>query len=75
VASDRVLIADYRVPPSGWSRPFFHLMRVFEYLESEDFDNYTAYDLRARLEQTGLDVEDTWDVGLYRVWACRVPPS
>jgi ubiquinone/menaquinone biosynthesis C-methylase UbiE len=75
VASDRVLIADYRVPPSGWSRPLFHLMRVFEYLESDDFESYRAEGLRARLEKTGFDVEEAWDEGPYRVWPCRVSPS
>jgi ubiquinone/menaquinone biosynthesis C-methylase UbiE len=72
VASDRVLIADYRVPPSGWSRPLFHFMRVFEYLESDDFDSYRTDDLPARLEKAGLDLEETWDVGPYRIWPCRV---
>jgi ubiquinone/menaquinone biosynthesis C-methylase UbiE len=75
VASDRVLIADYRVPPSGWSRPLFHFLRVFEYLESDDFDNYRFDDLRARLEKAGFEVEETWNVGLYRIWPCRVSPS
>ena len=75
VASDRVLIADYRVPPSGWSRPFFHLMRVFEYLESDDFQSYRTDDLRACFETAGLDVEETWDTGPYRIWPCRVSPS
>ena len=75
VASDRVLIADYRVPPSGWSRPLFHLMRVLEYLESDDFESYRVEDLRARLEKTGFDVEETWDEGPYRIWPCRVSPS
>ena len=75
VASDRVLIADYRVPPSGWSRPLFHLMRVFEYLESDDFESYRADDLQARLEKAGFDVEKTWDEGPYRIWLCRVSPS
>jgi len=75
VASDRVLIADYRVPPSGWSRPLFHLMRVFEYLESDDFESYRTDDLWARLEKAGFDVEETWDTGPYRIWPCRVAPS
>jgi hypothetical protein len=75
VASDRVLITDYRVPPSGWSRPFFHLMRIFEYLESDDFESYRADDLPARLEKAGFHVEETWDAGPYRIWPCRVAPS
>jgi ubiquinone/menaquinone biosynthesis C-methylase UbiE len=75
VASDHVLIADYRVPPSGWSRPLFHLMRVFEYLESDDFESYRADDVRARLEKAGFHVEETWDEGPYRIWPCRVSPS
>jgi ubiquinone/menaquinone biosynthesis C-methylase UbiE len=75
VASDRVLIADYRVPPSGWSRPLFHLMRFFEYLESDDFESYRADDLQVCLEKTGFGVEETWDEGPYRIWPCRVPPS
>jgi len=75
VASDRVLIADYRVPPSGWSRPLFHLMRVFEYLESDDFESYRVDDLRARLEKAGFGVEETWDTGPYRIWPCRVAQS
>jgi len=75
VASNRVLIADYRVPPSGWSRPLFHLLRVFEYLESDDFESYRTDDLPARLEKAGFGVEEAWDEGPYRVWLCRVSPS
>jgi hypothetical protein len=51
------------------------MMRAFEYLESDDFEGYTAGDLRARLEQAGFGVEETWDEGPYRIWPCRVPPS
>ena len=50
-------------------------MRVFEYLESDDFDSYRTDDLRARLEKTGFGVEETWDEGPYRIWPCRVPQS
>jgi ubiquinone/menaquinone biosynthesis C-methylase UbiE len=75
VACGHVLIADYRVPPRGWSRLLFHVMRAFEYLESDDFEGYTAGDLRARLEKAGFDVGETRDEGPYRIWPCRVSPS
>jgi ubiquinone/menaquinone biosynthesis C-methylase UbiE len=75
VASDRVYIADYRVPPRGWSRLLFHVMRAFEYLESDDFDGYVARDLRGRLEGAGFGVGKVWDEGPYRIWPCQITPG
>jgi len=72
VASDQVLVADYRVPVAAWRRVLFRLFRAFEYLESDDFEGYTSVDVRERLERAGLVVEPPWDVALYRIWPCRV---
>ena len=74
VASDRVVVADYRVPTAGWQRLLFPVFRAFEHLESEDFDGFTSVDFRERLEEAGLVVEPPWDVALYRIWPCRVRP-
>jgi ubiquinone/menaquinone biosynthesis C-methylase UbiE len=75
VASDRVVVADYRVPTAGWQRGLFWVFRVFERLESEDFDGFAALDVREWLERAGFVVEPPWDVALYRVWPCRVGPG
>jgi len=72
VASDRVVVADYRLPTAGWQRALFRVFRVFEHLESEDFDGFMSDDLRERLEGAGLVVEPPWDSSLYRIWPCRV---
>ena len=72
VASDQVLVADYRVPTAGWRRVLFRVFRAFEYLESDDFEGFTRIDVRERLEEAGLAVEPPWDAGLYRIWPCRV---
>jgi ubiquinone/menaquinone biosynthesis C-methylase UbiE len=75
VASDRVLVADYRVPAAGWRRALFQVFRAFEHLESEDFEGYATVDVGDRLEEAGLVVEPPWDVALYRIWPCRVAPD
>ena len=75
VASDQVIVADYRVPTSGWQRLLFPVFRVFELLESEDFDGFTSVDLREQLEEAGLVVEPPRDFALYRIWPCRVGRS
>jgi len=75
VASDRVVLADYRVPTAGWQRLLFPVFRAFEHLESEDFDGFMSEDVRERLEEAGLVVEAPWDVALYRIWPCRVRPT
>jgi ubiquinone/menaquinone biosynthesis C-methylase UbiE len=72
VASDQVIVADYRVPTSGWQRLLFPVFRVFELLESEDFDGFTSVDLREQLEEAGLVTEPLRDIALYRIWPCRV---
>jgi len=74
VASDRIVVADYRVPTAGWQRLLFPVFRAFEHLESEDFDGFTSVDFRERLEEAGLVVEPPRDVALYRIWRCRVEP-
>lgn len=72
VSSDRVLVADYRVPESGWRRLLFRAARIFEYLESDDFASFTVLDVREHLERVGLVVETPWDTDAYRIWSCRV---
>jgi ubiquinone/menaquinone biosynthesis C-methylase UbiE len=72
VASDRVLVADYRVPSRGWRRLLFRLVRAFEYVESDDFESFATRDLGERLAAAGLGVEAPWDAGPFRVWPCRV---
>ena len=74
VASERVVIAEYRVP-EGLARLAFRAGRVFEYLESDDFEGFVRRDLRARLEETGFAVGAPVDVGAYRIWPCRVGPG
>lgn len=75
VSSDRVVVADYRAPAAGWRRALFWVFRVFERLESVDFDGFAALDVPRWLEGAGLLVEPPWDVALYRVWPCRVRPG
>ncbi len=72
VSSDKVLVADYRLPGAGWRRLLFWFFKVFERLESEDFDGFMSKGLRERLEAAGLVVEAHWDTGLYRVCPCSV---
>ena len=72
VSSDKVVVADYRLPRSAWRRLLFWFFKVFERLESEDFDGFMSLDLRERLEAAGLVVEAHWDTALYRVCPCSV---
>jgi len=71
VASRRVVVADYRVPPGprGW---LFRGLHAYEYLESDDFEGYASLDLGRRLALAGLAVEPPADAGAYRIWSCRV---
>ena len=75
VSSDKVVVADYRLPTAGWQRALFWFFKVFERLESEDFDGFLSVDLRQRLEAAGLVVEAHWDTALYRVCPCSVRGS
>jgi ubiquinone/menaquinone biosynthesis C-methylase UbiE len=72
VASERVLVADYRVPANPWSGLLFRIARSYEYLESYDFEGFASGDFGARLERAGFGVDTPWDEGSYRVWPCRV---
>jgi ubiquinone/menaquinone biosynthesis C-methylase UbiE len=75
VSSDKVVVADYQLPSAGWRRLLFWFFKVFERLESEDFDGFISKGLRERLEAAGLAVEAYWDTGLYRVCTCSVSGS
>ena len=72
VASDRVLVADYRVPSSRARSFLFHALHAFEYLESDDFSGYTRRDMAERLRDADFEVEAPCDAGAYRIWPCRV---
>jgi hypothetical protein len=74
VGSDRVLVADYRVPRGAARRLLFRARRLYEYLESDDFESYIGLELVACLEAAGLRVEEPGDAGPYRIWPCRVKP-
>jgi ubiquinone/menaquinone biosynthesis C-methylase UbiE len=71
VSSDRVIIAEYRVPRDARRRLLFRMSRAFEYAESDDFGAFMRRDLGTRLAQAGLGVAAAHDVGAYRVWACQ----
>jgi ubiquinone/menaquinone biosynthesis C-methylase UbiE len=75
IASDRVVIAEYRVPQSVAGSLLFRLERAFEYLESDDFERFVRADLRAQLECVGFNVDRPRDVGAYRIWPCRLPAA
>jgi ubiquinone/menaquinone biosynthesis C-methylase UbiE len=75
VSSDKIVVVDYRHPSAGWRRLLFWFFKVFERLESEDFDGFMSVGLRERLEAAGLVVEAQWDTGLYRVCPCSVRGS
>ena len=74
VASERVVIADYRVPRDRYAALLFRVARCFEYLESDDFEPFVRRDFGARLQDAGLVVDRPHDVAGYRVWPCRVMP-
>ena len=71
VASQRVVVADYRVPRGarGW---LFRALHVYEYLESDDFGSYASSDPAQRLAEAGLEVDPPSDAGAFRIWPCRV---
>jgi len=72
VASDRVVIAEYRVPVEPVKRVLMRAARFFEYLESDDFEAFLRFDLSGFLAGSGLAVDPPFDLGPYRVWRCRV---
>lgn len=71
VAAERVLLADYRVPPEGARRMLFRAARAFEYLESDDFEGFIRRDPGQMLEEAGLRVTREVDRAGYRIWVCR----
>lgn len=71
VARARVVVAEYRVPPSGLAFHLFSLRHLFEYLESDDFPAFVRRDMSERLEAAGLAITDVRDTGRYRLWRCR----
>ena len=75
VASDRVLIAEYRVPRHRAPNVLFRLTRMYEYVESDDFQQFVANDMAKRLERVGFTVERPRDVGAFRIWPCRLSPK
>jgi ubiquinone/menaquinone biosynthesis C-methylase UbiE len=72
VASDRVVIAEYRVPQDARRRFWFRVTRFFEQFESDDFGSFVAQTVAEQLEQAGLRVATFHDVGAYRVWRCPI---
>jgi ubiquinone/menaquinone biosynthesis C-methylase UbiE len=72
VASDRVVVAEYRIPRGRWRELLFRARRAFEYLESDDFESFAGRDFRARLDSAGLIADVPRDAGSYRIWPCRV---
>jgi ubiquinone/menaquinone biosynthesis C-methylase UbiE len=72
VACERVVLAEYRVPPPGAARLAFRIARAYEYWESDDFASFVAHDFRERLVSAGLRIAGSRDLGAYRVWLCDV---
>lgn len=72
VASERVVVAEYRVPSGRWRRRLFRARRAFEYLESDDFESFAGRDFRERLASADLVADEPRDAGSYRIWPCRV---
>ena len=72
VASERVVVAEYRVPRARASAWIFRAKHCFEYLESDDFERFMQHDVKDRLTSVGLIPDGRLDVGSYRIWACRV---
>jgi ubiquinone/menaquinone biosynthesis C-methylase UbiE len=72
VASDRVVIAEYRVPRGFPCRLLFRTKRAFEYVESDDFASFVQSDFRALLEHTGFITTRPRDIGAYRIWPCSL---
>jgi ubiquinone/menaquinone biosynthesis C-methylase UbiE len=72
VASDRVVVAEYRVPGEPIGRLLMKAIGFFEYFESDDFAAFLRFDLPGFLTRSGLAVGSPQDLGLYRVWPCRV---
>jgi ubiquinone/menaquinone biosynthesis C-methylase UbiE len=72
VAHDRVVVAEYRVPRLQGPGLRFRLKRLYEYVESDDFEGFVRHDVASRLAGAGFTVGSPRDVGAYRVWPCRV---
>jgi hypothetical protein len=72
VAGERVLVAEYEVPPRGARRLAFRALHAFEYLESDDFAGFLARGMPARLEEAGLAPDLVVRTGSYVVWSCGV---
>jgi len=72
VASDRVVVAEYRVPDTPIKRVLMRAVRFFEYLESDDFEAFMRFDVVRFLTCRGLAVASPRDLGPYRIWPCRV---
>jgi len=72
VASERFVVAEYRVPPQPWARQLFRVSRAFEYVESDDFESFVRGDCAAWLTQVGFQVQTAHDVGAFRIWSGRV---
>lgn len=72
VASDRVVIAEYRVPRGFPYGALFRATRAFEYVESDDFGSFVRSDFRALLERAGFVTTGSLDIGAYRIWPCSL---
>jgi ubiquinone/menaquinone biosynthesis C-methylase UbiE len=73
VASERVVVAEYAVPPRGARRAAFRALHAYEYLESDDFAAFLARGMRGWLDEAGLGVAHLAGTGSYAVFTCRVP--
>jgi ubiquinone/menaquinone biosynthesis C-methylase UbiE len=74
VSSERVVVAEYAVPPGGLRRLAFRTLHAFEYLESDDFAGFLAHGMPRWLEAAGLVPERPVRAGAYGLWPCRVLP-
>jgi ubiquinone/menaquinone biosynthesis C-methylase UbiE len=74
VASERVVVAEYEVPPRGARRLAFRALHAFEYLESDDFASFLARGALGCMEDAGLSADLHVRTGSYAVWSCQVRP-
>jgi ubiquinone/menaquinone biosynthesis C-methylase UbiE len=74
IASERVVFAEYRVPRDSARSLLFRAAMLYEYLESDDFERFVRHDFAGRLEHAGFVLDTPRDVGMYRIWSCRVRP-
>jgi ubiquinone/menaquinone biosynthesis C-methylase UbiE len=70
VASERVVVAEYAIPPGAARRLAFRALHAFEYLESDDFAGFLARGMPGWLEEAGLAVEHSAAAGPYRIFRC-----